>query len=139
MATVSNVQLSVQHGGAGNRRMVTVSYTVCFNSCEVLAGSVFNERVTLRGDDGWPNPDDHLITIRSGCVKAQEGCIERRFTRSVSRSVLDEDGDTVILGWVVDANRDELYARVVLTPFVPSGSSADSNLVYGQWGAAGND
>lgn len=141
MATVSNVVLNVQKGGGGSRRLVTVSYRLCFSTCEVLAGSTFRETITLRGDD--PIWDDHLITLRNSCVKASEGCVNRSVSQSVSRSTLDEDGDTIItiFGWdiVRDADRDELYAHIQLTPFTPSGSNADSNLVTGQWGAAGGD
>jgi len=137
MATVSNVNLQIQHGGAGRRRAVTVSYRLCFTDCEVLAGSTFVETVNLRGDD--PIWDDQLIRIRYTCVKAENGCIDRRITANVSRSVLDEDGDTVIFGIPISSNRDELYARVRLTPYTPRGSRSDSNIVTGQFGAAGND
>jgi len=37
------------------------------------------------------------------------------------------------------ANMDELYAYVEITPFTPNGAHATSNIVHGQWGAAGND
>ena len=134
MATVSNVRLSISRIRDQSRRRVTVKYNICFTSCEVLAGSVFNENVTLRGDD--PIWDDHVLTIRSRCVKAQKDCIKRKFTRIVSTRLLDEDGDTVIFGIPIYADRDELYARVKLTPFSPSGNQADSNMVYGQFGAA---
>lgn len=100
-----------------------------------MAGSVFRERVTLRGDD--PIWDDHLITIRNGCIKAEERCVERQFTRLVAENTLDEDPDTIILGWVI-GNKDEVYARVVLTPFEPSGSSGDSNVVEEDFGPAGD-
>lgn len=143
MATISNVILNVQKGGEGSRRLVTVTYKLCFTSCEALAGSTFIENVQLRGSDDWPNPDDNLVTLSSRCVKATDKCQDRKIAVHVSRSTLDEDGDTIIIifGQVIfrDANRDELYARITLTPFTPSGSTADSNIVTGQWGAAGNN
>lgn len=137
MATISNLNLAVQKGGDGSRRQVSVSYRVCFSSCELLAGSTFVENVTLRGDD--PIWDNHLITLRNSCVKAERGCVDRKITVSVSRSTLDEDGDTIIFGIPIIADRDELYARVKLTPFTPGSSQSDSNIVTGQFGAAGND
>ncbi len=137
MATVSNVNLTIQHGGAGTRRTVTVSYRLCFTSCEAMAGEVFVERVDLRGDD--PVVDDQLSRMRNSCVVAERNCIDRRITRSVSRSRLDEDGDTIVFGVPIDANRDEIYARVSLTPYVPRGDTTNSNTVTGQFGAAGND
>jgi hypothetical protein len=99
-----------------------------------MDNSVFLEKVTLRGDD--PIFDNDLITLRNRCVRAQSGCIEREISREVSRSRLDEDPDTVILG-VVFGDRDEIYARVKLTPFSPSGTTGDSNVVKGQFGPAG--
>lgn len=135
MATVSNVHLTIGKGKAGKRVEVTVSYRICFSSCELLAGSVFKETVTLMGDD--PVWDDTLITIRNGCVKAEKNCVERKFSRQVSRSTLDEDGDTVIFGIPIHAAQDEIYAHVTVAPFMPNGSTGNSNIVTGQFGVAG--
>lgn len=137
MASVSNVVLAVQKGGEGSRRKVTVTYKICFSECEALAGSVFLERVALRGDD--PVWDDNLATLRNACVKAQRGCVDRTVSAFVSRRTLDEDGDTVIFGVPIFADTDELYAKVELTPFAPLGSTGSSNIVTGQFGAAGSD
>lgn len=134
MATISNVNLRIEEAGRTSSR-VTVTYRICYSSCEAMAGTTFVERVTLRGDD--PIWDDHLITLRNGCVRAQNGCIQREITRVVSNNVLDEDPDTIIFGWVI-GNKDEVYARVKLTPFVPSGSQGDSNIVSSHFGPAGN-
>ncbi|MCH8616695.1 hypothetical protein LZ016_11365 [Sphingomonas sp. SM33] len=131
MATVSNVTLQIGRE-EGDRRRVTVNYRICFSGCEALAGSTFVEKVTLRGDD--PIWDDHLITLRNACVKAERGCVDRSVSTMVSESTLDEDGDTIILGWVINRDRDEIYARVTLVPFAPTGSEADSNIVTGQFG-----
>jgi len=131
MASVSNVHLDI--GRADNdRRTVTVSYRVCFSSCEALAGSTFVETVVLRGDD--PIWDDNLITLRNTCVKAQPGCVDRKISATVAESTRDEDRDTIIFGWVVSRDRDEVYARVKLTPFSSTGGQGDSNGVTGQFG-----
>ena len=137
MPSISNVTLAIAKGTGGAKRKVTVSYKMCFTSCEVLAGSVFIEKVLLRGDD--PIWDDNLATIRNTCVKASPKCIDRKFSVDVSRRSLDEDGDTVIFGIPIFSDRDEIYARVSLTPFVPSSRTSDSNIVTGQFGAAGSD
>ena len=141
MPTISNVNLKIQHGGSGNSRAVTVTYTVCFSACEALAGSTFTENVLLRGSD--PIWDDNLVTISNKCIKAQDGCINRTITANVSRNTLDEDPDTIItlFGWEVAkiADQDEIYAQITLTPYSSSGASANSNIVTGQFGAAGND
>ena len=137
MPSISNVKLAIVKGTGGSRRKVSVSYTMCFTSCEILAGSTFTEKVSLRGDD--PIWDDHLTNIRNSCVKATKECIDRKITSMVSRSVLDEDGDTVIFGVPIFADRDNIYARVELKPFVAASRTVDSNEVSGQFGAAGND
>lgn len=141
MATISNVVLNVQKGGKGSRRLVTVTYKLCFTSCETLAGSTFVETVVLRGDD--PIWDDNLITLSRTCIKASEKCVDRKVSATVSRSTLDEDGDTIIVIFGVEilriADRDELYAHIDLVPFTPTAAQANSNIVTGQWGAAGNN
>lgn len=134
MASIQNVRLEITKGENDRRRRVTVRYRVCFSPCEALAGSVFVERVLLRGDD--PIWDDNLITLRNTCVKAQAGCTDRVLSTTVARSQLDEDPDTIIFGWVI-GDRDEIYARVSLTPFAPTGDSRDSNTVTGNFGPAG--
>lgn len=134
MASINNIRLEI---GPENdrRRQVTVRYQVCFSSCETLAGSTFVERVVLRGDD--PIWDDNLTTLRNTCVQAVRGCVDRSITANVAESVLDEDPDTIILGWVI-GDRDEIYARVTLEPFQPSGAAGNSNTVTGHFGPAGN-
>jgi len=99
-----------------------------------MANSAFREKVTLRGDD--PIWDDHLTTLRNTCIRATQGCVERTITREVADSTLDEDPDTIIFGWVI-GNKDEVYARVTLSPFTPSGSNGDSNIVKSNFGPAG--
>ena len=135
MATIQNVRLQIGEASTSDRKTVTVSYRVCFSSCEALAGTVFIEKVILRGDD--PIWDDNLITLRNTCTRAQSGCVDRTLRTTVSRSQLDEDPDTIIFGWVI-GDVDEIYANVSLTPFNPSGDERNSNVVSGHFGPAGN-
>ncbi len=137
MPSISNVKLDIAKRTGDSKRKVTVTYTLCFSPCEILDGTVFTEKVVLRGDD--PIWDDNLTTLRTACVRASKDCIDRKVVANVSRRTLDEDGDTVIFGIPVFADRDEIYARVSLTPYAPSSRSVDSNNVYGQFGAAGSD
>ena len=139
MASISNLKLSIAPIAGSTRKLVTVSYNVCFTPSELLDGSVFDERVTLRGDD--PIWDDHLITLSNTSIKAistpipaPASCMERKVVRRVSRKTLDEDGDTIIFGIPVFLDRDEVYARVTLTPFNPRSASADSNVIEKQFG-----
>jgi hypothetical protein len=113
---------------------VRVAYTVCFTTCEATAGSTFVETAVLRGDDFIF--DNNLLTLRSNCVKAVPGCVNRVIETIVSNSTLDEDGDTIIFGWVI-GDEDEIYAKVWLTPFTPVGTEAQSNVVRGHFGPAG--
>lgn len=134
MATISNVRLQIERTEQRTRRRVTVTYRICFSNCEAMGNSVFREKVTLRGDD--PIWDNHLITLRDTCIRATQGCVERTITSNLAQSTLDEDADTIILGWVI-GDKDEVYARVTVTPFTPSGSSGDSNIVSADFGPAG--
>jgi len=132
MPTISNVVLKIDPIVSNKRRKVTVSYSLRFNSREELAGTVFEEKVVLRGDD--PIFDEDRAPIATTFVKAVTGTIKRSFTQQVSQNRLDEDGDTIIFGVPVLTLRDELYARVSLTPFVPRPAQADSDPVSGQFG-----
>lgn len=132
MADIQNVRLAIDEVTRTSAR-VTVNWRVCFTACEATAGSTFIERVVLRGDDVLF--DDNLATLRSQCVKAQAGCVNRSISRVLSRSLLDEDPDTIIFGFIL-GDKDELYARVTMTPFSPAGDTADSNTVVGHFGPA---
>lgn len=121
MPTISNLKLSIKKGKLFSD--VTVTYDICFSKCELLAGSTFVQRVVLRGDDS-PFADDHLITIYSGCVNAKSRCEKQKISRKVLTEHLNEDDF-----WF--NRRDEVYARVLLTPFMPGSAAADSNIVYG--------
>ncbi|MDC8003757.1 hypothetical protein POV27_06825 [Aureisphaera galaxeae] len=118
MATISKLKLDIKKGSSVSD--VMVSYDICFNHCERLAESVFIEKVTLWGEDF--GPDDRLITLSHNCVKASKPCVSRKIARKVPNKILDED-DTFF------NRKDEVYARVSLTPFTPAGKVADSNII----------
>lgn len=133
MAIISNLQLSITKGTPGNMREVRVTYRINFTASERLAGTVFEERVTLRGSD--LGVDDHLTTLRMDTVQAAATppFVDRAITRMVSRDTLDEDRDFIL------AMRDEVYAQVRLEPFTPKDTQVDSNMVHGQFGDLGRD
>jgi hypothetical protein len=134
MPSIANLSLKIDPAlQANRRRKVTVSYTLRFTPREELAGTVFEERVQLRGDD--PLFDDNRGgPLLASFVKATPNNVSRTVVKMVSENVLDEDGDTIILGVPIAVLRDELYARVTLTPFHPGNAQADSNVVKGQFG-----
>ena len=133
MAKLNNIKLSIGAGTKKTNRKVTVTYTIAFTQPEVLSGSVFDEKILLRGDD--PLFDDNLVLIHSGFIKAQNATVNRTFSKIVSTSDLDEDGD-IKIGGVIIALADELFARVSLAPFTAKGDAGDSNIVSGQFGLA---
>jgi hypothetical protein len=118
----------------GNRRKVTVSYGLSFNTREEAAGAVFDETVRLMGND--PIFDTVQATLSSSFVKAVPGTVNRVVTALVSQSRLDEDGDTIVFGIPILALKDELFARINLKPFVATATQNDSNGVSGQFGPA---
>lgn len=118
----------------GNRRKVTVNYSLRFTPREVAAGTVFDETVRLMGHD--PIFDNVQATLSSSFVKAVPGTVNRVVTELVSQNRLDEDGDTIIFGIPVLALKDELFARINLKPFVAVSEQSDSNGVSGQFGPA---
>jgi len=125
MPTISKPVLTIGPVDENRRRPVTVQYQLCFSTCEALAGSVFTERVRLKGAD--PLFDNGLMTLRNACIRASAGCVERRIGAQVARTVLDEDDDS----W---DERDEVYAEITLTPFTPKGVSDESAQVKGYFG-----
>ncbi|MBI5256971.1 MAG: hypothetical protein HY855_10765 [Burkholderiales bacterium] len=134
MPSIANITLKIDPALQANRkRKVSVSYTLRFTPAEELAGSVFEERVQLRGDDPIFD-NDRGTPLLTGFVKATPNNVSRTLTKMVSQSVLDEDGDTIILGVPIAVLRDELYARVTLKPFHPGNAQGDSNVVKGQFG-----
>lgn len=120
MATITGLKLEIKKGSSQSD--VSISYNIHFTHCERVAGSTFLERVSLRGDDSPGNPDDHLTWIGSSCIKATKNVVARSFKRKVNNSVLDEDDFIFNRG-------DEVYARVSLTPFNPSSTTVDSNII----------
>jgi hypothetical protein len=134
MPSIANLTLKIDPAlQANRRRKVTVTNTQRFTAREDLAGTVFEERVQLRGDDPIFD-DDRGAPLLAGFVKATPNNVTRTVVKMVSQNVLDEDGDTIILGVPIAVLRDEIYARVTLRPFVPTSATADSAAQKGQFG-----
>lgn len=122
MATITNLNLDINPGN--NTSTVNVSYRINFNAAERADDSVFIERVILMGDD-TNGIDDFLITLSSTRAVANTNSIERSFTRIVNNNTLNEDRGL--------NGRDEIYARVTLTPFTPAPVTADSVIRTGNF------
>jgi hypothetical protein len=93
---------------------------------------MYHEKVVLRGDDLLMD-EDLGPALLSQPIKAQSSTVRRRITKMVSNKDLDEDRDTIVLGFVLDHD-DELYARVTLIPFLPMPAKADSDSVKASFG-----
>ena len=113
--------LNLQINTGNNTSTVTVRYTIRFSPNELAADSVFNERVILMGDDG-NGVDDFLVNLVSTRAVANNNTIQRTFNRTVNNNLLDEDAS-------VFNGRDEVYARIILTPFTPTTAQVDSNII----------
>ena len=121
MATISKLNLNIVKGKTTSS--VTVTYDICFSRCELMDKTTFTETISLKGDDAWPDQDDHLRTLYSNCVQASKRCIPRKIVQKVSNKVLNEDD------WFLNRT-DEVYAKVKLSPFKPRGTNSNSNIVY---------
>lgn len=132
MASIQNLSMSIA-AGTGTTTPVMINYTIQFAPPEF--GTVFNERVLLRGSD--PILDDTLGSpVVNNLILAVPGVLLRSFSINVPTQQLNEDRDLKLLGLVL-RNRDEVYARVSLIPFGGAPGMAarlDSNVVKGQFG-----
>jgi hypothetical protein len=133
MAAIRNLSLKIDKL-EGELSEVTLTYEITFSRPEQLIGATFMEKASLRGADLLLD-DDLGLPLLSRPVRAQAEPIRRSITRKIRNELLDEDRDT-LLG-VQLLREDELYARVILTPFVARGASAESNLVPGDFGLSG--
>ena len=134
MASIRNLKLSINKM-AGAKSEVSVSYDIVFSALEAAAGATYHEKVVLRGDDVLM--DENLgPALLSQVVKAHSSTIHRKITKMVSNKDLDEDPDTILLGFVL-RREDELYARVTLAPFMALPVKADSDTVKADLGLGG--
>lgn len=140
MPNISNVQLSLQHGGAGTNRTANVTFTVSFTSLEILASEVFKADVSIKSEDSLGTSDRTLV-VGTAFLHATSAGATATVTKTFTRLNLDEDADfKVINGHIVSfEDRDEWHAVVTVTPMVFSSATANSSSVTGSWGVLGQD
>ena len=127
MAIISGLTLTlVSHDHATDVVTFRVTYTALFGPVERgMAGLRYREQITLRGAD--PGPDEHLFTFASTSFAVDpDGSVNRTRTVALSEDIVDED----IAIWPFTDGTDEVYARVRLTPLMPSGAVRNSNEVH---------
>ncbi len=136
MPTITKLSLNLQHGGTGNNREASVTFTAIFNNPEVLASAVFKADVRIQSDDG-----DRVFPIGSTFVHATNTPAPTTLSRTFTRTNLDEDPDVVITKGGVEEreNKDEWKAIVTLSPAVFETVAASSPIVVGSWGIEGQD
>jgi hypothetical protein len=123
MATIGSVRLELlEHDPAKRTATVRVSYNVRLSALEAgMTGLRYQENIQLWGEDS-PDPDDFLFQFATATFPTErDGNVARVRTAVLGDDILDEDG--------FPRPTDEVYARVVITPLLPSGSSARSNTI----------
>ena len=123
MANISNLNLElINHDHHKHTATVRVSYRVALSSVERnMTGLRFREKIQLWGADS-PDADDFLFEFSSSSFLTEtDGIVNRERTVTVGDDVLDEDG------W--PRPTDEVYARVWVSPLLPTSSNRRSNTI----------
>lgn len=121
MAVITSPKLELlEHNHERKIARLRVTYTVLLSSVErQMAGLRYREDVELWGADS-PDPDDFLFRFPTASFAAQpDGSVGRSRTVTLGDEILDEDGFL--------RPTDEVYARVRVTPLLPTGSTARTN------------
>ena len=124
MATITNLKLElVEHDHKRHIASIRVSYRALLSSLErQMNGLRFREKIQIWGADS-PDPDDFLYEFATTTFpKESDGIVNRERNDTVGDDVLDEDG------W--PRPTDEIYAKVWISPILPSGDYARSNEVH---------
>jgi len=123
MATINNCELKlIEHDHKRHVATVRVSYRVVLSTVErAMTGLRFREKIQLWGADS-PDPDDFLFEFATSSFPTEaDGVVNRERTVTVGDDVLDEDG------WLRPT--DEVYAKVWVTPLLPTGDYERSNTI----------
>ncbi|MBL1278282.1 MAG: hypothetical protein COB30_019580 [Ectothiorhodospiraceae bacterium] len=123
MASISSLNLKLnRHDHNRKTATITVSYRAVLSSVERnMTGLRFREVIQLWGADS-PDGDDYLYTFPTRIFsKESDGVVNREVTVTLSDDILDEDG--------FPRPTDEVYAKVRISPYLPSGSVRNSNQI----------
>ena len=121
MATISNLKLELlQHDKKTRIATVRVSYRALLSQVERnMTGLRFREKIQLWGADS-PDPDDLLFEFPTNTFpKETDGVVNRERTVTLADDILDEDG--------FPRPTDEVFAKVCISPLLPSGHCKNSN------------
>ncbi len=124
MATVHTPVLKlVKHDHAKKTATLKVTYRLHQSAVERnMVGLRYKEAIQLWGADS-PDPDDYLFTFATSTyVHSPNVHINRSRTVTLADDILDEDG--------FFRPTDEVYAKVCVTPLLPSGHCRNSNEIH---------
>ena len=123
MATISNLKLKlVKHDHKKKTAKIKVSYKVHLSCVERHMHCLkFYENIELWGADS-PDPDDFLYRFPTAAFPVEsDGVVSRSRTVTIGEEILDEDG--------FPRPTDEVYAKVRISPTLPTGFTAKSNTI----------
>lgn len=123
-ATIQNLKLElIEHNHKNKTAKIGVEYITKLSAVEGdMAGLRFKEKVQIWGADSR-DPDDFLYEFSTTIFpKETDRHVMRSRTVTVGDEILDEDG-----WW---RPTDEIYAKVWVTPLLPSGDYEKSNEVH---------
>jgi hypothetical protein len=121
MATISAITLTGDIVDDTKAR-IKVTWKMSFNANEVRSRTVYVYEVHLQNVDGTGDLDVRRRRIARGSDLATNDPIDKEITALVDRTFLDEDFQVLGFG----DTTDEWRAEVRLTPFAPTGTSANS-------------
>ncbi len=123
MASISNLKLQlIEHNHKNKTATVKVSYKARLSCVERNMKCLrFREVIQLWGED-FPDADDLLYNFSTEYFYTEkDGVVDRCRTVTLGDDVLDEDGF-----W---RPTDEVYAKVCVTPLLPTKSCRKSNVI----------
>ena len=145
MPKITNVVLTLQHGGTGPNpqspnapRRARVTFTTTFKEREILAGVFFRAEVIIRSVDPLSS-DEVEIPIRNKIIRAESEPLSTTVSRTLTRGDLDEDRDISGLPPVIHERLDRWEAIVTISPHVFGSDTMNSDVVVGSWGLIGSE
>jgi hypothetical protein len=129
MATIYDLKLELlSHDKKAHIVKLRVSYKVRLRQVErSMLGLLFKETIKLMGAD--PGTDAFLYQFPTQYFATEaDGVVVRSREAVLGSEVLDEDSSFFGIG-----GGDEVYARVTVSPLLPSGDARSSNEIHGDF------
>jgi hypothetical protein len=127
MAIVDQITFSMTRTAAADLYAVRLCYQMSFSKCEVLAQFVYLEQAILCRMEA--TGDQILGTLYKNCVRTQNDPILRELALSLPLNEWLQSGVPDASPVIVE-EKNALYVRVTLVPYLPQECQSLSNLVY---------